>query len=136
MADVLLISAQQNLDTIGLKYIHQYLIENGFDSLLLYIPNFTKQKGSDRLHLEKFLREVNPPIVGISLTVEDYPVACEVTKIIKKVLPNTSVIWGGIEPTTEPERCLQHADFVCMGEGEIPLREAVEVMKKGGDLKI
>ncbi len=40
MADAILIYAQQNMDTIGLKYIHQYLRQEGIESLLLYIPVF------------------------------------------------------------------------------------------------
>ncbi|MCX8064561.1 MAG: B12-binding domain-containing radical SAM protein [Candidatus Hydrogenedentes bacterium] len=130
MADIVLISAQQNLDTIGLKYVHQYLLESGkIDTILLYIPIFAKQKS--RGHLKDFLISHSPKVIGISLTVEDYSIAVETTKLIREILPSVYVIWGGIEPTTEPERCLQWADFVCIGEGELPIKDFILKLKSG-----
>lgn len=43
------------------------------------------------------------------------------------------VVWGGIEPTIEPERCVEHADIVCVGEGEKPLLELVRRIDGGYD---
>lgn len=45
------------------------------------------------------------------------------------------MVWGGIEPTTEPERCLQWADFVCIGEGEFAMRDFVQTVKDGGSVE-
>lgn len=139
MADILLISVQPNLDILGLKGLHLYLRQEGFDSALLYFPVFKKYKEKERAHhIKEFLAELKPSVVGISLTAEDFEVACEVTRIVREVLPDTYVIWGGIEATTEPERCAQVADFVCIGEGELAIKEFLQAVKNGAcreDLK-
>ncbi len=134
MTDILLISAQPNLDILGLKGLHLYLLKEGFHSTLLYFPVFNKYKGRHE-HFKKFLLQEQPKVVGISLTSEDFQVAHDITKIIREVLPDTYVIWGGIEATTEPERCARVADFVCIGEGELALKEFLSAVKSGADRK-
>ncbi len=69
------------------------------------------------------------------MAIEDYPTAVDITKLIREILPSAYIIWGGIEPTTEPERCLQWADFVCLGEGEFPMKEFVLKAKEGASLE-
>ncbi len=130
MTDILLVSAQPNLDILGLKGLHLYFREEGFDSVLLYFPVFKKYKGKHQ-HLKRFLAEEKPKVVGISLTAEDFQVANDITEIVREVLPETYVVWGGIEATTEPERCARVADFVCIGEGELALKEFVISVKNG-----
>jgi len=34
------------------------------------------------------------------------------------------VIWGGIHAQTRPQDCIQHADVVCLSEGEYVLASA------------
>ncbi len=134
MSDILLVSAQPNLDILGLKGLHLYLRQEGFDSVFLYFPVFKKYKGRNQnQHVKQFLAEERPKVVGISLTAEDFEVAHDVTKIVREVLPDTYVIWGGIEATTEPERCARVADFVCIGEGELALKEFLQAIKDGAD---
>ncbi|MCA1903139.1 MAG: B12-binding domain-containing radical SAM protein [Candidatus Hydrogenedens sp.] len=134
MTDILLVSAQPNLDILGLKGLHLYLRQEGFDSLLLYFPVFKKYASRNQhQHIKQLLLEENPKVVGISLTAEDFQVASDITKIVREVLPETYVIWGGIEATTEPERCAQIADFVCIGEGELSLKAFLETVKSGAD---
>ena len=43
------------------------------------------------------------------------------------------VIWGGSGPTLEPEWALQHADMVCVGEGEELIVELAERLDAGAD---
>jgi radical SAM superfamily enzyme YgiQ (UPF0313 family) len=40
---------------------------------------------------------------------------------------------GGIHPTLNPEDLHGHADYVCVGEGETPLRELAEALRDGAD---
>ncbi|MGC8739680.1 MAG: B12-binding domain-containing radical SAM protein [Candidatus Hydrogenedens sp.] len=134
MTDICLVSAQPNLDILGLKGLHLYLRQEGFDSVLLYFPVFKKYAGRNQHeHVKRFLMEENPKVVGISLTAEDFQVASEITRIIREVLPETYVIWGGIEATTEPDRCAKIADFVCIGEGELSLKAFLSSVKSGAN---
>lgn len=134
MTDICLVSAQPNLDILGLKGLHLYLRQEGFDSVLLYFPVYKKYSGRNQhKHIKDFLLEEKPKVVGISLTAEDFQVASDITRIVREVLPGTYVIWGGIEATTEPERCAQIADFVCVGEGELSLKAFLESVRNGAD---
>lgn len=75
--------------------------------------------------------------VGINVMSVHLDLARQVTRIIKQNL-NIPVIWGGIHCILEPEECLQHADFVCVGEGEesiAPLMAAIQSGNIPGDLR-
>ncbi|MCK5214362.1 MAG: B12-binding domain-containing radical SAM protein [Candidatus Omnitrophica bacterium] len=52
---------------------------------------------------------------------------------IKILNPNTYLIWGGIHPIVEPEDAIQHADAVCVGEGEFAFEEFLAAYKGGPD---
>lgn len=132
MSDIVLVSVQPNLDILGLKGLHLLMRERGFDSKLLYLPVYKSYRNTDRKHLKDFLRRENPKVIGISLTSEDYEVAENFTKLVREVLPESYVLWGGIEATTEPEKCAKVADFVCIGEGELALIDLLGVIRRGG----
>jgi len=61
-------------------------------------------------------------LVGFSLMSKDVSVLLPLIKRIRKE-QGKRVVWGGIHPTALPEESLQHCDFVCIGEGEEPLRQ-------------
>lgn len=63
------------------------------------------------------LRDFRPDLIGLSLCSVPFREACEVTAQVKRHF-DVPVIWGGSGPTLEPERSLQFADMVCIGEGE------------------
>ncbi|MFZ5563963.1 MAG: B12-binding domain-containing radical SAM protein [Thermodesulfobacteriota bacterium] len=116
--DALLISLQVDLDTIGLKQLHAVLRDQGFSSLLLYLPCFHH---ADNMLLERIIRFVAdraPGFVGISLMSHEYFGAVALTRRLKQAFADMPVIWGGVHPTIAPEMCLDHADYVCVGEGE------------------
>ena len=52
---------------------------------------------------------------------------------IKKANPNVYLIWGGIHPIVNPEDAIEHADAVCIGEGEIAFRQFLSAYKAGED---
>jgi radical SAM superfamily enzyme YgiQ (UPF0313 family) len=63
------------------------------------------------------LREFRPDLIGFSLTSLPIKPAAEVTARLKRHF-DVPIIWGGSGPTLEPERCIEHADMVCINEGE------------------
>src|SRR6185369_14143186 len=63
------------------------------------------------------LRDFDPDLIGFSLTSLTMKPAAEITRVLKQQL-DVPIIWGGAGPTIEPDRSLQHADMVCVGEGE------------------
>lgn len=115
--NILLISVQKDLDTIGLKSLHYALLSGNHQSTLLFLPGFDPQDSCDREALFRYVTELSPEIIGISLMSTEFFKACAVTAEVRKA-SSVPVIWGGIHPTIDPEACLEHADFVCVGEGE------------------
>lgn len=60
-------------------------------------------------------------VVGLSVMTPQFFMACQASEAIRE---NTQakIIWGGMHATTRPEESLEHADWVCVGEGESVLR--------------
>jgi len=114
--EVLLISLQEDLDVIGLKSLHYQLLEHGFASHILFIPEFSGTAISDALC--NLINKISPLFVGISLMSVEYDRAKQLTNILKSQYPSLPIIWGGIHPTIAPETCWDYADFICIGEGE------------------
>ncbi len=54
------------------------------------------------------------------------------TARIKRAL-DVPIIWGGAGPTLEPDWCLEHADMVCIGEGEELIVELANRLDAGAD---
>ena len=131
---VLLVSVQRNLDIIGLKGLHHFLLSRGHDSYLLYLPRFDPADRGALERLDAFVAEVTPQLIGVSLMANDYAAAVEATRFLKKTLPEVPVVWGGIHPTTAPEMCLEHADYVCVGEAEQALLDMAEAIEKASPL--
>jgi len=78
------------------------------------------------------LTRFQPDLIGFSLTSLPLDQAAEVTARLRRHFP-VPVIWGGPGPTLEPERCLEHADMVCVGEGEELMVDLAARLDRGED---
>lgn len=67
------------------------------------------------LHL---IEERNYDVIGFSLLVNNMDCAAKITPVIKKHFPHIRIIWGGLQPTLEPDESIQYADIVFRGEAE------------------
>jgi anaerobic magnesium-protoporphyrin IX monomethyl ester cyclase len=124
---VLLISLQTNLDTIGLKSMHSFILNNNINSNLLYVPRY-KEKSYDAI--KKFILKNQPDIVGFSLLTNEFLNCKYLSSKIKKDFPKIKIVWGGVHPTANPEECLDCCDYVIMGEGEEAFLELLKNIKK------
>ena len=75
-----------------------------------------------------------PDIVAFSLRTMFLNTARRITESIRSRL-KVPVIYGGIAPTCQPERCIQYADMICLGEGELSMLKLVEALDNGRDLQ-
>ncbi len=127
----LLISVQQDLNTLGIKHLHQYLLANGQDSHLLFMP--TAGRDGDRLHagLARFIGETRPKLVALSLMSHELADATAVTRFIRGSFPGIPVVWGGIQPTSDPEACFDVVDHLCVGEGERTMLDLARAAEQG-----
>lgn len=79
------------------------------------------------------LRDFGPDLIGFSLTALPMKIAAQVTAQLKEHF-DCPIIWGGAGPTLEPDWCLQHADLVCINEGEEVIVELARRIDAGESL--
>jgi radical SAM superfamily enzyme YgiQ (UPF0313 family) len=70
-------------------------------------------------------------LVGVSFFTNYFDRADQLTRAVRERL-GIPVVWGGIHATIRPEEALDHADFVCRGEGETALDELLAALAGGG----
>jgi radical SAM superfamily enzyme YgiQ (UPF0313 family) len=70
-----------------------------------------------------------PDLVAFSVLTPMYQWALSVAHAVKERI-DVPVIFGGVHPSAVPEVCLENAcvDYVCRGEGEVPLVRLCEVL--------
>lgn len=74
--------------------------------------------------LTESLRPFDPAVIGIGFGSPYADIARRLTVEIRAAV-SSMIVWGGVHPTVCPEDCIEHADAVCIGEGEYPLAELV-----------
>jgi len=81
--------------------------------------------------LFSLLDDIEPHLVGISLT--SSLVADLAYDLADKIRARTGakVIVGGAHPSVSPDEALEHADFVCRGEGEEAIVELADAIANG-----
>jgi len=112
---------------MGLAYIGAVLEEEGFPVKIVDMGVTNLKLPSD---LQHFLNRNRPNIVGITSITPTFPVAINIAKIVRKILPETTVIMGGKHVTFLPEEALSTGlvDVVVRGEGEMTMLELMQKM--------
>ncbi len=135
---------------LGVRSMSTLLREKGHKSSIIYFrdlhsfndkqgegdPNgFHNPPGSvhsrDIDALIRHLHDLQPTIVGFSFMSNFHGLAIFLTKRLKKEFPNLPIVWGGSDPTVNPDQGVQHADYVCQGEGEEAMLELAEAIVAG-----
>ena len=115
---------------------------------LLYLAPFLKEDGHEVTYmeglfysLEKMIEkvtEINPEIIGVTLTSVDWENSRWMLKELKKYFPESLIVVGGIHPTLWRERCFDECsgiDVIVIGEGESTMRELATCIENGESLK-
>lgn len=131
---ITLISPYPDITSFGLRTISAYLKQNGHQTRMIFIPDplgdnllYGVRRYEDRVLDEVVSLCKGSGLIGITLMTNFFDGAVQVTERIKQEL-KTPVIWGGVHPTIRPEESLEHADLVCVGDGEDALLELVVKM--------
>lgn len=109
-----------NLLPAGLCYLHACLREAGFDAVL---ANFSAWPDAA---IRNKLAEMNPDIAGISQWTHNRHASLELARLVRRVLPASTVVMGGGHATFCHREILREGspvDIVVMGEGEETLLE-------------
>lgn len=91
-----------------------------------------------REKLREVLRRDRPFIVGLTVMIgPQIKQAIEISRMVKALVPDTTIIWGGVFPSLSPELVLseESVDCVIAGEGEETLLRLAETLASGGELE-
>ena len=111
------------------RVLHTVYTLSGADRVFGYPRPHTELEAENLIGL---LRNIAPDCVGMSFAYTSFDTAAKLTRLIQSRL-SVPVIWGGIAPTSEPERSIQIADFVCTGEGETAIVDLADAISSSAD---
>jgi anaerobic magnesium-protoporphyrin IX monomethyl ester cyclase len=123
-------------ESLGARQLCSILKARGHDCSLVFFKEFRWGEFRHITPREEdlllgLLRDIRPDLVGLSLTsslVAD--VALDLADKIRRTL-DVPVILGGAHPSVAPEECLEHADIVCIGEGDGAIADLAEALAAG-----
>lgn len=111
---------------LGLLFISQYLNSNHYEHNLLTSSVLTDKELKSNNYVEigsekiiKIITEEKPDIIGVSVMISEQNYVIELSKIVKKILPDTTFVIGGPHPTSIPSVFFENTiDAIVIGEGE------------------
>ncbi len=114
---------------LGLASIKAALENGGFKAAIIDQQGYTME----RSELMERLKSCRPRVVGLTCMTSTFPVVRELAAVIKKELPETLVIAGGVHPTVCPGETLRDSaiDVVFRGESEITLQKFLAAFPGG-----
>ncbi|MBN2121182.1 MAG: B12-binding domain-containing radical SAM protein [Candidatus Omnitrophica bacterium] len=115
----------------GVRSLSAVLNSQGFDTrILFFFPNqFAWDNDKAISNFIQFC--VNFDLIGFSFTSYNFFLAVKLAEAIKRNSPDKIILFGGADPTAEPQRSLKVADAVCVGEGEVALPAFVKALEEG-----
>ena len=137
---IVLVCPYADITAFGLRTISAHLRRAGHKTRLIFMPDpyandlFYGLKRYENAVLDELAALCRDAgLVGLTLMTNFYDGAVQMTARIKTAAAGVPVVWGGVHPTIRPEECLEHADVVCVGDGEEALLEIAERLAAGAD---
>lgn len=118
--------------SLGPAFIAPFLRREGHEVAMIRVA-----AGAPLPDVVRAIRDAAPSILGLSLTTRQWLRAREVVRAVRAEL-DVPVIAGGLHPTFAPEEVLATPgfDYVCLGEGEEPMRDLLRVLETRGRVPI
>ncbi len=115
---------------VGLEIMAALLKQRGHeviglcDSIFDSSPRITRD---ERKNLE-IVKDFEPDFVGFSVLTFRYQWNLKFARLVKDILPDAKVIFGGSHPTAVPEVVSKEScvDYICVGEGEGAMLDLVK----------
>jgi radical SAM superfamily enzyme YgiQ (UPF0313 family) len=136
---VLITPTPPDINAFGMRMISSVLKKEGFRTKVIFLPGGIEHLRFDSSYIYRYpehtLRQITDlcrgaDLIGISLMSLYFDRAAQITDHLRKEL-GIPIIWGGVHPTYRPEQCLEHAEMICMGEGERAIIELAQRMSRG-----
>lgn len=86
--------------------------------------------GADFKVLMDLVSKLSPDLIGLGFTSNFNGLAQHITARLRKVT-DAPIAWGGIDPTANPDVSIEHADIVCVGEGDGAVVDLASRLEKG-----
>jgi anaerobic magnesium-protoporphyrin IX monomethyl ester cyclase len=113
-----------NTHNLGARQLCAVIKANGFETHMVFLSDIIQNdiipptEWEMNKCVELIGDEIKPDILGISVSCSSFfDTAVELTARCREKGIKT-VIWGGIHSILCPEDCIEHADYVCVSEGE------------------
>jgi radical SAM superfamily enzyme YgiQ (UPF0313 family) len=135
---VVLISPYPDITAFGLRVLGAVLKARGHAVRMVFMPAFeAEERPTATPYAEAALDGLaglcaDAGAVCIGLMTNYFDHAVQMTARLRRA-GDTPIVWGGIHPTIRPLECLEHADFVCVGEGEESLAGLLDALAAGRD---
>ncbi|MBM7616385.1 B12-binding domain-containing radical SAM protein [Alkaliphilus hydrothermalis] len=128
------------LTALNAKYIHtnlavRYLkktVENVIENI--EIQEYTINHHSDYIISEIYKK--NPEVLCFSCYIWNIEMILQITKTLKKIMPDTMIVLGGPEVSFETKELMEvndSIDIVLIGEGELIFKELMTCLKENKD---
>ncbi len=136
---ITLISPYPDLTSFGVRTLSACLKERGHTTQLIFLPDPFGDDivaGADRYN-EELLDDAialckDSDLIGVTLMTNFFDGAVQITRKIREQT-KAPALWGGVHPTIRPEESMEHADMVCIGDGEEAIMELADRMQRGDD---
>lgn len=127
-----------SVENAGIRYVSAALQREGFDTYVVFLRdwrhNALEMPTDDEIDMAlDVIEQKGADLIGLGFMSSLFPMAKEVTERIKKRFPDKPIVWGGIHPTSCPEECIPHVDYVCVGEGEEAAIDLCVALAEGKD---
>ena len=118
---------------LGLRHICACLKAAGHSVQMIFMSS--PRDGSTPDYNASLLRDFvararQSDVIGLSLMTNSFHRACALTSALREAEVSVPIVWGGVHATIAPEECLEHADAVCVGEGEESMVSLVQAIEK------
>lgn len=127
-----------NEKALGLRYLANALLANGFEPVLVFMKSFNSHNPEPITEkelelLKDLIKEKDPLFVGLS--VMSSLILSESDKVNKMVKENFDfpVAWGGVHATVATERFAKECTLIMRGEGEDMIVELAQKIQAGED---
>ena len=124
---IALISASGNLLHMGKRTVSALAKGGGWDSRLIFLPSLHSFTESDVVQTVKSIEPLlsDCDLIGFSTMTLELNAVFKIADCLRLALQKP-IIFGGIGAIIEPQRCLKHADWVCITEAEGTLIQGLE----------
>ncbi|MDD4938290.1 MAG: radical SAM protein [Candidatus Shapirobacteria bacterium] len=126
------------VESLAIEFLSSFLKKKGHQVELVFDPTSFATEAVQSPKIAKVFdiqKEIvqqiinkKPDFIGFSIFTINYQRCLKLAKILKKKLPNTPIIFGGIHPTSVPQLVIKekNVDMICIGEGEHALNELLK----------